>query len=467
MPFHDRADELEALTSRWARGSAEFFVLWGRRRVGKTELLTQVLDGRRGIHFEATEALEHDHLEDFTRLLVQADPGNRLLAEQLLGSWDAALAAIEQFVGDERTLIVLDEFQWIAKAQPEIGSLLNRWWRLRGKNLPIFLVISGSEVSFFERHVLTGAMFGRRTGQQKLRPFRYRDAALFLPDYSPADRIRAFAVCGGMPYYLEQFDPARSLADNILEKILYRDGVLHEEAELLIHEELPDPARYSSILRAIQNGATRFNEIVMRTRLEPDFVNDALRRLRSLDLVERVVPVTAANPERSKQTYYTIADGYLRFHFRFVQPYASHLTTNAGAENHLRQTVLPNLDHFVSAPAFEEICRDFLGREENASTGRWWGHIREGARSVVREVDAAAKNTSNTIVAIGSCKWRNDVMPYSEHELLVRLAPHIPGLGDQPRLYFFAREGFDDRLQALAATSNGRIRLVAPGDLFD
>lgn len=466
MAFHDRQDELAALMSRWDRGAAELFILWGRRRVGKTELLTRALEGRRGIHFEATEALEHDHLDDLTRVLAHADPDNRLLSVQVLGSWDAALAAIEHFVGEQRTLVILDEFQWIAKAQPEIGSLLNRWWRTTGRMLPILLVIAGSEVSFFEHSVLTGSMFGRRTGQQKLRPFEYRDAALFFPAYSPEDRIRAFAVCGGMPYYLEQFDPERSLSDNILEKLLHRDGVLHEEADLLVHEELPDPARYSSILRAIQNGATRFNEIVQRTRLEPDFVNDALRRLRSLDLVERIVPATVANPERSKQTFYAIADGYLRFHYRFVQPYASQLTTNAGAERHLEETVLPNLDQFVSTPAFEEVCRAFLRSEENATTGRWWGHVREGPRSVVREIDVVAKAATGDVVALGCCKWTNEPIPLAEHELLVRLTSHVPRSIPDPRLYFFARTGFDSRLEGLSATSQGRVRLVRPADLF-
>lgn len=466
MAFHDRLDELAALASRWDRGTAELFVLWGRRRVGKTELLTRALEGRRGIHFGATEGMEHDHLEDLTRLLVEADPSNRLLTAQLLGSWDAALAAIEHFVGQERTLVILDEFQWVAKAQPEIGSLLNRWWRTRGRKLPLFLVIAGSEVSFFEHRVSTGSMFGRRTGQQKLRPFGYRDAATFFPHYSPEDRIRAFAVCGGMPYYLEQFDPEKSLPHNILEKILQRDGVLHEEAELLLHEELPNPARYSSILRAIQNGATRFNEIVQRTKLEPDFVNDALRRLRSLDLVDRIVPVTVASPERSKQTSYAIADGYLRFHYRFVQPYASRLTTNAGAARHLEETVLPNLDLFVSAPTFEEVCREFVRAEGNATTGSWWGHVREGSRSVVREIDVVAKTAAGDIVALGCCKWTNQPMSQAQHELLVRLAPHVPRSITNPRLYFFARTGFDPGLKALSAASEGRIRLVQPADLF-
>src|SRR5581483_1107410 len=170
MAFYNREDELRALERRWQAGRGEFFVVWGRRRVGKTELLGHFLSGKRGFHFEATEGLEPDHLQDLTAILL-AETGSPLLAAQGLANWQAALAAIADYARTEPTVVVLDEFQWIARATADIGSLLNRWWREVGRQLPIFLIISGSEVSFFEQEVLTGTMYGRRTGQQQLAPF--------------------------------------------------------------------------------------------------------------------------------------------------------------------------------------------------------------------------------------------------------------------------------------------------------
>jgi hypothetical protein len=464
MPFYDRDDELRALEDRWDRRQSELFVIWGRRRVGKTELLVKFLEGKRGIHFEATEGLEPDHLADLSILLADAT-ARRLLAEQPLSNWRAALAAFEEFAA-ESAIVILDEFQWVARATADIGSELNRWWRQTGRNLPLFLILSGSEVSFFEREVLTGTMFGRRTGQLQLRPFEYDAAALFFPAYTPEDKIRAFAVCGGMPYYLEQFDTRRSVGDNILRAILYRDGVLHEEARLLLHEELPEPARYASILRAIQNGANRFNEIVQRTGLDAPVVDSSLKLLQSLYLVRRRFPVTVANPDRTRQTFYEITDGYLRFYYRFVRPYLSRLTTNAGAERHLKETVLPHLDAFVSKPAFEEICREYARRaEQGAAAGSWWGQVREGQRSSVREVDVVVVDDDGRVPALGSCKWTNGVLGIREHALLTRLAPHVPRLADDLHYYFFSREGFDDALERLAASTDS-IRLVRPQDLL-
>lgn len=467
MDFINRTDELHALESRWTRGRGEFYVVWGRRRVGKTELLSHFLDGKRGLLFEATEGLEPDHLADFSRLLAEKT-GKRIYDLQPLTNWPAALAALDEFVAEGPAVVVLDEFQWIARATPDVGSQLNKWWREHGRDTPIFLILSGSEVSFFEREVLTGTMFGRRTGQQQLAPFNYRDASLFFPNWSAEDKIRAYAVCGGMPYYLEQFDPALPLEENILRAIFYRDGVLHEEARLLLHEELPEPARYFSILRAIASGDTRVNEIVQRTKLSENIVAGALKLLQSLYLVQRRYPVTVANPDRTKLTYYEITDGYLRFYFRFVLPYEDRLQSNASAERHLRDTVIPQLDHFVSMPAFENVARQYIQSvEQPAAVGPWWGSVQIAPRkSEMRELDAVAIDGDGSVTAIGTCKWKNDVTGADEDALITRLIPYVPKAESDVKRYFFSRSGFSNGLRKLSEEEPDRYKLLEPGDLF-
>lgn len=467
MAFFNRDDELQALERRWQAGRGEFFVIWGRRRVGKTELLSHFLQGKRGLHFEATEGLEPDHLQDLSALLV-AETGSELLAAQGLSNWQAALAAVADYAREAPAVVILDEFQWVARATADIGSLLNRWWRETARQLPIFLIISGSEVSFFEREVLTGTMYGRRTGQQQLAPFDYRAAGLFFPSWAPEDRMRAYAVCGGMPYYLEQFDEQPSLSDNILRAALYRSGVLHEEAKLLLYEELPEPQKFFSILRAIQNGANRFNEISQRTGItDPTALSTALELLSDLYLVRRKVPVTVANPDRTTKTNYEITDGYLRFYFRFMLPYESRLKNDADAERHLQQTVMPQLDHFVSKPTFEEACQDYLRQaEQAAAVGSWWGQVREGRQSVRREVDAVALDGDGQATAVGSCKWTNAPLGVTEEALLTRLEAELPKVSPDIRHYFFSRAGFDEALTALAAAEPDRVKLVTVDDLY-
>jgi len=466
VAFYNREDELRALERRWQAGSSEFFVVWGRRRVGKTELLSRFLGVKRGFHFEATEGLEPDHLHDLTAILV-AETASPLLAAQGLANWQAALAAIADYARPEPTVVILDEFQWIARATADIGSLLNRWWREVGRELPIFLIVSGSEVSFFEHEVLTGTMYGRRTGQQQLAPFDYHAAGLFFSGWSPEDRLRAYAVCGGMPYYLEQFDERLPLDENILRVALYRSGVLHEEAKLLLYEELPEPQRFFSILRAIENGASRYNQIAQRTGVRGSALDNALDLLRELYLVRRKVPVTSANPERTRQTSYEITDGYLRFYFRFMHPFESRLKNDADAERHLCQTILPNLDEFVSRPAFEEVCQEYLRvAEDAAAVGSWWGQVRERSKWVSRELDGVAIDGDGDVIAIASCKWTNAPQGIAQEALLTRLQAELPRTSADVRRYFFSKSGFDNALTVLAAGDPDRIRLVTPSDLY-
>lgn len=110
---------------------------------------------------------------------------------------------------------MLDEFQLLARQSPELETVLSQWWRTTGRTLPIVLVLAGSELSFFEDQVLAGQLYGRRTGQLRLEPFDARDAGLFQPRYSPTDRVRTYAVCGGVPYYLDRFRDDRTLAENL------------------------------------------------------------------------------------------------------------------------------------------------------------------------------------------------------------------------------------------------------------
>ncbi len=466
VEFLDRIDELAALEDNWTARDARFYVLWGRRRVGKTELLSHFVEGKRSLYFEATDAARQDQLRDLSRELARVW-GNELLAQQPLSSWEAALTAIEQYASSERTVVVLDEFQYLAAQDRELASLLNRWWRVAGRHLELVLILAGSEVSFFEREILAGSMYGRRTGQWQLTPFDYRSAALFAPRYSTAEKVRTYAVCGGMPYYLERFRDDVPLAENILRHILYRDGFLHEEAELLLRQELSDPHNYFSTLRAIAAGKTRNSEIANWTGLDSAQVRQITSVLERLMLVEQRRPVTAAS--RSKKTTYAIVDGFLNFYFRFVDPYRSLLRTREGAERHLRQTVLPALDHFVSKPAFEDICRSHMQQAEQAGpVGAWWGPVPtgEGRHTEQREVDAVALDEQASVLAVGSCKWTAAAVSADEEALLTRLQSHIPKADRVQRHYFYARSGFKDSLLRLAESDPERYRLLTPEDLY-
>lgn len=472
MDFFNRKDELEALTERLRSQRGEYFVLYGRRRVGKSELLRHFGESCRQFYFEASAGSQRDQLEDLGAELARFS-GRAIYAEQPLGSWRAAFAAFSELLEGGQTMIVLDEFQFIARQEPEIGSLLNRFVAEHADNPDLFLCLSGSDISFFEREVVGygATTYGRRTGSQRLLPFPWGEIGAFVPGWSVEDRIRAWAVFGGIPYYLKEIDPDKPLAEAIRRAVLYPDGLLREEPRFLLSQEsrLREQATYMSCLRAIAGGDTRLNEIAQRVGRSASEVRAFLEVLEEMGLVQRRYPVTQAS---TKRVVYTVVDPFLRFWFRFVAPRESRLATRRDADRYLEESVLPQLDKFVSEDAFERVCQTWLGEEVGAAeVGWWWGSIRRREDGQLRsrsyEADAVAVDGDGKVIALGSCKWPDEANADHAHEAgelnkleTIREELEAPNAG----LYFFDRTGFAPRLQELAAERDD-VRLVMAGDL--
>jgi uncharacterized protein len=461
MAFFNRVDELAALDKRLRSPRAEYFVLYGRRRVGKSSLLLRFGERCRLFYFEASTGSRGDQLEDVSAELARFT-GSRVYEEQALTSWRAVFAAFGELLAAGQVMIVLDEFQFIARQEPEIGSLLNRFVDEHGGNPDLLLCISGSDVSFFEHSVVGygATTYGRRTGSLRLRPFPFAEIAPFVEGWSVEDRIRAWAVFGGIPYYLKEVDPGAGLVEAIRRVVLYPDGLLREEPRFLLSQEsrLRDTDTYMSCLRAIAGGATRLNEIAQRIgRSRSEEARPFLETLEEMALVERRYPVARAS---KKKVHYAIVDPFLRFWFRFVAPRESRLQTRADADRYLADTVIPRLDKFVSEDAFERVCQDWLLRhlDDATETGRWWGPIRrreDGAlRSRAYEADVVAIDESGEVLALGSCKWADrdsadHAHPTAELDKLETIREELKA--PRAQLYFFDRVAFSPRLRELAA----------------
>lgn len=474
MAFYNRSDELAALGERLDSPRGEYFVLYGRRRVGKSELLLHFGERCRQLYFEATAGSRQDQLDDLSAELA-AFSGRRMHAEQPLSSWRAAFAAFAELLEQGQTMIVLDEFQFIARQEPEIGSLLNRFAREQEGNPDLLLCLSGSDIGFFEKQVVGygATAYGRRTGSLRLQPFPWTEIGAFAGEWSVEERIRAWAVFGGVPYYLKEIDPAQPLSEAIRRSILYPDGLLRDEPRFLLAQEsrLRDIDTYMSCLRAISAGVTRLNEIAQRIgKGRSEEARPFLETLEEMGLVERRYPVTGRGGRRVS---YAIADPFLRFWFRFVAPRESRLHSRERADRYLAEAVMPQLDKFVSEDAFERICQGWLLNEVEtaAEAGRWWGSIRgrEGGRLRSRgyEADAAAIDERGAVLALGSCKWPADGGGPHEHsaaelDKLETIRRHLEA--PEATLYFFDRGGFSPRLRELAA-ERADVRLVPVAEL--
>ncbi|HEV2998589.1 MAG TPA: ATP-binding protein [Solirubrobacteraceae bacterium] len=454
MAFFNRKDELEALDERWSSDRGEFVIVFGRRRVGKSRLVTHWGARRRHLYYEATAGSERDHLDDISMEIARVS-GRRVYEEQPLTSWRAVFAAFEELLEDGPILIALDEFQFLARRNAEIGSLVNDLVERHKDDANLRLLLAGSDVSFFEREVVgyAATSYGRRTGSLRLEPFTWTSIEPFIPGWSVEERIRAWAVYGGMPYYLDEIHPEADLGENIWRTILIPDALLRHEPEFLLAQEsrIRERETYMSALRAIAAGRTRLGEIAERIQREPTEARSFLETLEEMRLVRRRHPVTGRAGTRA---FYAINDPFLRFWFRFVAPYESRLQSRAEARRHLQETVLPALEHFVSGDAFEEVCQRWALEHIPGAVevGRWWGSKRvrtsEGLRTRRYEADVVAVDAEGEILALGSCKWSVNAHDAVELDKLQTVARMLDI--QEPPLYFFDRTGFSERLYEIA-----------------
>jgi AAA+ ATPase superfamily predicted ATPase len=398
--FVNRVSELELLEKRYRSGKAEFFVLYGRRRVGKTELLAHFCEGKRSIFFVSDLGSEIS-LRTALSGAVNAVLFGSTPLNAVYSTWEDLFQALARAAQTERLVVVLDEFPYLVTAHPPLATVLQRIWDQTLKNSQIMLILCGSYIGMMEETVLgyQAPLYGRRTGQYLLEPLQFKDARLFYPAFTPENQVRAYAVYGGTPAYLHTIEAGLSLSDNILNGILSRGSFLYDEVRFILQQELREPRNYFAILQAIAGGKTRLNEIKQATGIEG--ATSYLDTLQQLHLVERLVPVTESQPQKSRRGIYRLKDHYLRFWFRYVHPNRSQLE-RGGAAIVLEQQVLPEIDHF-SALTFEEVCQQFLwqlglsGKLPFAPSqiGNWW--------NANEEIDLVVLGEKNAILV--ECKW--------------------------------------------------------------
>lgn len=377
--FVGRSSELRLLENAYRGPGSAFIPVYGRRRVGKSELILHFLHQHPGLYFVGKQAPGPLQLREFV------DEAAAVLGEPLLGAaafegWKPALTAVvDRWRRSEKLVLVFDEFQWTAGASPELPSVLqelwDRHWRGTGR---VLLILCGSYVGFMEREVLgrTGPLFGRRTAQIFLRPFGYREAALFHPAYSVVDRARAYFIGGGVPWYLSRFDAGRSIEANIVAEILEEHAALRHEPEFLLREELREVESYHAVLLAIARGQLTAQDISQATGIGERSLHYYLQQLAGLGYVRRRYPLTD-RPRAARHVRFALDDSLLRFWFRFVFPNTSYLA-RMGAEKTWRDRIRPDLDAYLGL-CFEAVCREALpdlytreGVSASFEVGEYW-----------------------------------------------------------------------------------------------
>ncbi len=370
---------MEFLERHCQREEAGFIVLYGRRRVGKTELLNKFIHNKKHIYFLARRESEAETFERFSMTLFKVFH-DELLLSRPLSSFDSLFEYLYEKAKEERIVLVIDEFPFLIERFRGFTSVLQDNWDNKLKCSKLFLILCGSSIGMMETEVLgyRSPLYGRRTGQWKLEPLNFFDLAELFPLYSAEEIVKVYATLDAIPGYLVKFDPGISVEANIEEKILRKGEFLNLEPEFLLREELRDPSNYMSILRVIAAGSSTFNEICNAARLDKSIVSKYLTILENLHLVEKAFPVIATGKTRLKgKGYYRMRDKFFNFWFRYVYPFQDYIERGeiAAVTEFLRR----DFNTYLGL-VFEDVAREFLIRVNRIPPlriGKWWHKDKE------------------------------------------------------------------------------------------
>ena len=405
-PFIDRAEELLTLEKEYGKSSASFVIVYGRRRVGKTALINEFLSRHKGcnLYFLATQEAEEQNRKVF-RDQVADLIGNDLL-KAADADWLTIFKLFSEHLPAERKIIVMDEFQYIGKSNPAFPSVMQKIWDTVIKDKNIMLILCGSLITLMQQQTLdySSPLYGRRTAQIRLRQIRFPYYPDFYPGKSEEELIPFYAVTGGVPKYIETFSDCQSVEDGIDQYVLNPQGYLYEEPYFLLQNEVSEIGSYFSLIRAIAMGNRKLSEICAWLGVKQTSVPKYLKTLMDLDLVEREVPVTESNPEKSKSGLYRITDNYIAFWFKFVYPYRAFLERGEKAYvmEQIRKRFVQNYLSYV----YEDLCREKMWAFSSMNLwdfrfdklGRYWG-------PVCGEVDILGIDSIGGNMIIGECKY--------------------------------------------------------------
>jgi AAA+ ATPase superfamily predicted ATPase len=449
MEFIDREQELNFLEEKWQENKAQFIVLWGKRRVGKTELVKQFIKDKPDVYFLSESTSDKEQLLRFSRALGEffQEP---LLTTRGFTEWEEIFSYVSQ--KKKRFVLVIDEFPYLMVSNPAISSLFQKAWDEYWSQSEIFLILLGSSISMMENEVLgyRSPLYGRRTGQWRVDPMPFTQVRQFRKDKNFEDILCHFGVAGGIPAYWLQFDPNKSFEENLKEKVLKKGEFLYDEVEFILREELREPRFYFAILQSIAQGKRKLSEIVNATGITLTSANKYLGVLSDLKLVERELPVTEEKPLKSKKGLYRITDKFFQFWFRFVFPRRSDI--ELGRSDELFLSIKKELPQYLGS-VYEKVAIDILQNNTERyfipdAIGRWWDKN--------EEIDIVGINKSSSSILFGEVKWSEKPVGKNIYEKLRETAKKVEWEQAKRKEWYclFSKSGFTDEMVKIAKIEN-------------
>ena len=407
--FIDREQEMETLTDEYNREGSSLVIMYGRRRVGKTTLISEFIRDKQALFFLASQESEVQNRNLFKEKAAEFINSD-LLRNVTVSDWDTIFKAIMATEFETKPIIVIDEFQYIGKSNSAFPSIMQRIWDTILKDKSVMLILCGSLITMMKEQTLeySSPLYGRRTAQIRLKqiPFSYYEN--FFPNKDRKDLLEMYAVTGGVPKYIESLKEETDIYSAIKKYVLNPSGYLYDEPHFLLQQEVGEIGSYFSLIKTIAAGNTKLSAMASSLELPQTRLTIYLKTLIDLDIVEREVPITEENPDKCKKGLYKIKDNYLKFWFAFVYPNLSFLESGNTpiVINKIKKGFISNQVSFV----YEDVCREQMWQMNAdevwpftfSKIGRYWDSN--------TEIDIVALDPDGKNLIAGECKyWKEPV----------------------------------------------------------
>ena len=465
MNFLGREKEILVLEKEYARDGG-FVVIYGRRRIGKTTLIKQFIKSKTAFYFLATKEVESQSMKRFAGVIARTT-GNSVLQKAAFSDWLDLFQAVADYKPNEKKVLVIDEFPYLVKVNDSFPSILQNAWDEILKDSNVMLILCGSLISMMKKHALSyeSPLYGRRTAQMRIAPLPFT-TVYENQKLSFEEAAEQYSITGGVPKYMEFFSDGQPLYEQIKENVLSKNGFLYEEPNFLLTDEVQVLTNYFSIIKVIADGNHKLGTIAGILGLETSALTPYLKTLSELGFIEKQVPVTEKNAEKTRKGLYFISDNFLRFWFRYVYPYKGELEIDN------MQISLDELDKdfkekFV-AFAYEDICKEIFARlcSDKAidftpsKIGSYWLNDKSGNT----QIDVMAVDTVNKRLFAGECKYHNQPVDADVYFELVKKVDNSAEIKSAFKGYtviygVFSKSGFTGRMTDIS-NSNPNLFLI-------
>lgn len=465
MNFLGREKEILVLEKEYNRDSG-FVVIYGRRRIGKTTLIKQFIKSKTAFYFLATKEVESQSMKRFAGVIARTT-GNSVMQKAAFSDWLDLFQAVADYKPNEKKVLVIDEFPYLVKVNDSFPSILQNAWDEILKDSNVMLILCGSLISMMKKHALSyeSPLYGRRTAQMRIAPLPFT-TVYENQKLSFEEAAEQYSITGGVPKYMEFFSDGQPLYEQIKENVLSKNGFLYEEPNFLLTDEVQVPTNYFSIIKVIADGNHKLGTIAGILGLETSALTPYLKTLSELGFIEKQVPVTEKNAEKTRKGLYFISDNFLRFWFRYVYPYKGELELDN------TQISLDELDKdfkekFV-AFAYEDICKEIFARlcSDKAidftpsKIGSYWLNDKSGNT----QIDVMAVDTVNKRLFAGECKYHNQPVDADVYFELVKKVDNSSEIKSAFKGYtviygVFSKSGFTSRMTDIS-NSNPNLFLI-------